>query len=200
MRNKTTAVPILLALLILSGCAPQPADERAAVDYTETHEAANAFADTVDISSAVTIGLKTTLVADPAVLTVSEPEHPGDATFELIDEQCSLRLVQVASSAVGVTFTHDDFENSVLVTMVFHGVESPIQRPEMTWSVNEGEGALGAQSSLFAGEDGRQTLTVSRGVGSISQLFYSELSCAPGVDVVEVYTRSVMPRVWIVAE
>lgn len=205
MSYKTTIPSTILALVLLSGCAVQapearPREESRGADGPEAHAPAARFADTVDLSSATEVGIGTTLDSDPSVLTVAVPGQPGDYTFELTEEQCSLRLVQVAASAVDVEFTDDDVDNSIMVTVIFHGVESPVQRPDLEWSVNKGEGALGAHSSLFVDAAGGQTLTLSRGVGSISQLFYSELTCAPGVDTVDVYTRSVAPRVWINAK
>ena len=205
MTHKTTVLSTLLAITILSGCAVQAPQGHAAraprgVDGPETHSASAVFADTVDISTATRFGIGTTLSADPSVLTITVPGQPGDTTLELTDEQCSLRLVQVAASVVNATFTDDDVDNSILVTVIFHGIGSPIHRPDLDWSVNKGEGALGSHSSLFADADGGQTLTMSRGVGSIAQLFYSELTCAPGVDAVDVYLRTVAPQVWISAE
>jgi len=201
----TAALSAFLTVALLSGCAahtadaPEPPAGRG-VDGPQPHARSVGYADTFDLSTASKFAITTTLVADTSVLTVTVPDQSGDVTFELTHEQCSLRLVNVLAEAVGATFTEDDVNNSVMVTMIFHGVESPVERPRLTWSVNEGEATLGAHSSLFADEDGAQTLTVSRGVSSTSQIFYSELSCAPGVDAVDVFTRSVSPRVWISAE
>ena len=203
--RKITTLSTILVLALMSGCAsPAPEGRGSAAPRGATGpepRALTAFVeDTVDLSSSSKVSIRTSLVSDPSVLTVTTPGQPGEATLELAEERCTLRLVQASASAVGLEFGDDDIENSIMVTVAFHGVETPVARPSLTWSIDYGEGQLGAHVSLFADHDGGETLTVSRGVGSIAELFYAELSCAPGIDAVEVYTRSVAPRVTISAE
>lgn len=203
MRPMTTALSTLLCIALLSGCEAQPSTSSRGGGSPYPHadtDAAAGFLDTADLSSASKVGFRTSLNADSSVLVLVQPDQPGDGTFELTEEQCSLRLVQVSAAAVNATFTGDDVKNSITVLLTFRGVEPPVQRLDAQWGVNDNAGQLGALGRLFADDDGRQTFVVARGVGLISQLFYSELTCAPGVDAVEVYARSVAPRVGIFTE
>lgn len=192
----------MLAIALLTGCANDGARTHGPTVLVASSGSStpSGFADSIELSAAATVAIGTSLVVDPSVLTVTVPGNPGEATLELTDERCSLRLIQDSASARGIPFTADDIQNSMAVVAFFHAVETPGQSLGLSWSVNKGEGILGAHSQIVVGDDGAQTLLLARGVGSISQLFYSELSCAPGVEVLEVYGRSVQPRVWIRVE
>lgn len=194
-------IAALLCLALLSGCGHAQSDPHAR-GASDRHphgvpSASNVFLDTVDLSSASTVGFRTSLDEDASVLVLIQPDQPGDGTFELTEEQCSLRLVQVSAAAINATFSGDDLKNSIAVLLTFRGVEEPVQRLDVQWPVNGDEAQLGALGRLFVDADGAQTFVAARGVGSVSQLFYSELSCAAGVDAIEVYGRSVAPRLSI---